>query len=162
MSNTKTIEKIALPASLRQAIGEQQDRVWRLRNLIECVRNTADSSEDVEDFGAAITGLQDYADDTFYALDAGAVAERAHAIDEKFTGGSTVSNTGSGSTVRLLDAEIPLAKARSMVDVLLEAAGGGRIGEMDSDSLEQTLTIVIGYLDEVKGMLFPEVEATSA
>jgi hypothetical protein len=54
-----------------------------LRNFIECVRTVADSSEDIDDFGAAITGLQDYADDTAMALDAGAIAQRAVAIERE-------------------------------------------------------------------------------
>jgi hypothetical protein len=85
MSKTKfkAIEEITLPDSVKKAIEEQQARVWRLRNLIECVRKAADSSDDVEDFGAAITGLQDYADDTAMALDAGAIAQRAIAIEEQ-------------------------------------------------------------------------------
>jgi hypothetical protein len=42
---------------VNKAIEEQQSRVWRLRNLIECVRNAGDSSDEVDDFGAAISGL---------------------------------------------------------------------------------------------------------
>jgi hypothetical protein len=38
----------------------------RLRNLIECVRNATDSSDDVEDFGAAVSGSKDHAVDTGY------------------------------------------------------------------------------------------------
>jgi hypothetical protein len=75
--------KGSLPEPVKQAIEEQQARVWRLRNLIECVRLAADSSDEIDDFGAAISGLQDYADDTCTALDAGAIAERAAAIREE-------------------------------------------------------------------------------
>jgi hypothetical protein len=73
----------SLPEPVKQAIEEQQARVWRLRNLIACVRIVAESSEDVDDFGAAISGLQDYANETHMALDAGAIAERAAAIREE-------------------------------------------------------------------------------
>jgi hypothetical protein len=84
MSKTKSkaIEEITLRESVKKAIEEQQARVWRLRNLIQCVRNVADA-QDCEDFGAAISGLQDYANDTCSALDAGAIAERAQAIEEE-------------------------------------------------------------------------------
>jgi hypothetical protein len=82
-SKSKPIEEITLPESVKKAIEEQQSRVWRLRNLIECVRIVADSSEDIDDFGAAITGLQNYADDTAMALDAGAIAQRAVAIERE-------------------------------------------------------------------------------
>jgi hypothetical protein len=80
---TKAAEEITLRESVKAAIEEQQARVWRLRNLIECVRQAADSSDDVEDFGAAITGLQDYANDTYYALDAGIILQRAQMIEEE-------------------------------------------------------------------------------
>jgi hypothetical protein len=85
MSKTKpkAIEGITLPESVKKAIEEQQARVWRLRNLIEYVRNASDSSDDVEDFGAALSGLQDYADATAMALDAGAIAQRAEASESE-------------------------------------------------------------------------------
>jgi hypothetical protein len=82
-TKSKTIEEIILPESVKEAIEEQQTRVWRLRNLIECVRNAADSSDDIDDFGAAISGLQDYADETHLALDVGVIAKRAAAIQEE-------------------------------------------------------------------------------
>jgi hypothetical protein len=88
MSKTKlkAIEEIKIHASLKTAIEEQQSRVWRLRNLIECVRQAADSSEDIEDFGAAISGLQDYADDIHMTLDAGEIGKRATSIEEERRG----------------------------------------------------------------------------
>jgi len=82
-SKTKDIQEISLPETVKTAIEEQQACVWRLRNLIACVRNAPDSSDDVEDFGTAISGLQDYADDTTLALDAGEIAQRAQAIEEE-------------------------------------------------------------------------------
>jgi hypothetical protein len=75
--------KGSLPEHVQNAIAEQQARVWRLRNLIECVRLAADSQDEIDDFGAAISGLQDYADDTCTALDAGTIAERAASIKEE-------------------------------------------------------------------------------
>jgi hypothetical protein len=37
----------ALPESVKDAIEEQQSRLWRLHSLIECIRVISDSSEDV-------------------------------------------------------------------------------------------------------------------
>jgi hypothetical protein len=39
--------------------------------------------DEVEDFGAAISGLQDYADEIHMALDVGTITQRARSIDEE-------------------------------------------------------------------------------
>jgi hypothetical protein len=77
------LKKSRCPSPQIRQSEEQQARVWPLRNLIECARQAADSSEDVEDFGAAISGLQDYADDFHTMLDAGEIAKRANAIEKE-------------------------------------------------------------------------------
>jgi hypothetical protein len=82
-SPKSTTTKRSLPAPVLTAIEERQERIWRLRNLIACVRAAADSPDDVDDFGAAISGLQDSADDTHMALDAEAIAERGAAIRQE-------------------------------------------------------------------------------
>lgn len=87
-----------------QAIEEQQARVWRLRNLVECVRNASDSSEDIEDFSAAINGLQDYAEDIHMTLDAGTIVERAQAIEKEEQETATRAAVGAGGNS---DVEIP-------------------------------------------------------
>jgi hypothetical protein len=67
-----------LPIFVRDAVSEQQARVRRLRNLIECVRYV--DREQIDDYEAAISGLVDYADDIHLALDVGTVAERAETL----------------------------------------------------------------------------------
>ena len=67
-----------LPIFVRDAVSEQQDRVWRLRNLIECIRYV--DREQVDDYEAALSGLVEYAADIHSALDVGTVAERAEAL----------------------------------------------------------------------------------
>jgi hypothetical protein len=67
-----------LPTFIRDAVSEQQDRVWRLRNLISCVREA--NRDMVKDFEAALSGLVDYADDIHVALDTQVVAERAETL----------------------------------------------------------------------------------
>jgi hypothetical protein len=100
MSKTKSkaVEEIALPESVKKAIEEQQARVWRLRNLIECVRNVAESSNEIDDFGAAISGLQDYAEDIHMALDAGEVSQRAEAIEREEQGAARMAALQAGDT----------------------------------------------------------------
>ncbi len=87
-----------LPTSVKAAIEEQQHRVWRLHSLIECVRVVAESPEDIEDFGAAISGLKDYAHETFMALDTGAIVERAQAIEDEERGAGIRAAVAAGGS----------------------------------------------------------------
>jgi hypothetical protein len=73
--------KPKLPEHVAEAVTELQSRVWRLRNLIQCVRET--DTEQVEDFEAAMSGLVDLADEIYNDMDAELVAERAAAIQER-------------------------------------------------------------------------------
>ena len=59
----------------------RSSRVWRLHSLIECIRVSSDSSEDVQDFGAAISGVLELANSIHLALDVEVIAERAKAIE---------------------------------------------------------------------------------
>jgi len=70
--------KPRLPDRFKEAIGEQQSRLWRLKSLIECVGiDTEGSSNRCEDHSAALDGLADYANAIHGDLDATLVAERA-------------------------------------------------------------------------------------
>jgi hypothetical protein len=69
-----------LPPGLKGAIDEQQTRVWRLRNLIDAVNRASEGGE-VEDIEAALSAAVDYADRIHSDLDAGALAERALALE---------------------------------------------------------------------------------
>ncbi len=85
--STKTIppQPADLPTFIRDAVAEQQDRVWRLRNLISCVREA--NREQVDDYEAALSGLVDLADEIHLALDTGALAQRAEALRGESRGG---------------------------------------------------------------------------
>lgn len=67
-------------SDITKATDEQQDRVWRLRALIQCVREA--DWELVDDSEAALDGLADYASSIHLALDAGALKERAKQLEE--------------------------------------------------------------------------------
>jgi hypothetical protein len=66
-----------LPLAFALAIQEQQDRVWRLRSLLETLCTAVMDGHSVDDEEAAIQGLIEYADE---ALDMGALKERAATI----------------------------------------------------------------------------------
>jgi hypothetical protein len=82
-NTSAVIGQCILPGSVKDAIEEQQSRVWRLHSLIECIRVISDSSEEVQDFGAAISVVLELADSIHSALDVGTIAERAKAIEEE-------------------------------------------------------------------------------
>ena len=74
MSATKPVQP-RLPKHVAEVVTELQSRVWRLRSLIQCVREA--DHEQLEDYEAALSGLVDYADDIHLAMDVGTIAERA-------------------------------------------------------------------------------------
>ncbi len=67
MSDNVTPIRPDLPENLGSAVQEQQCRVWRLRALIECMREGQGSGA-VDDLEAAIEGCADYADSIHLAL----------------------------------------------------------------------------------------------
>jgi hypothetical protein len=73
-----------LPIFIRDAVAEQQNRVWRLRNLISCVREA--NRDLVDDYEAALSGLVDLADDIHLGLDTGVLAARAAALQMETQG----------------------------------------------------------------------------
>lgn len=68
------------PSGLKEALDEQQRRVWRLRNMIEAVNRAGEGGE-VEDIEAALAGATDYADLIHTDLDADALTKRAKDIE---------------------------------------------------------------------------------
>jgi len=71
----------AIPASLREAIEEQQHRVWRLRSLLDCLQSALGANAGIEDLDAAIAGLVEYADRIHSDLDVQVLTERATTIN---------------------------------------------------------------------------------
>jgi hypothetical protein len=72
--------KPKLPEHVAKVVFDLQSRVWRLRNLIQCVRET--DATQIEDRDAALSGLVEYADSIYREMDAGLIAERAVALRE--------------------------------------------------------------------------------
>lgn len=72
----------ALSPGLTVAIEEQQTAVWKLYALLECVTMALDANApyDVEDADAALHAVLDLAREIHLRLDAGAIAQRAAAI----------------------------------------------------------------------------------
>src|SRR5262245_56347413 len=75
--NVTPIKPDEWPPGLKDALNEQQRRVWRLRNMIEAVNRAGEGGE-VEDISAALDGATDYADLIHMDLDAGALMKRAN------------------------------------------------------------------------------------
>jgi hypothetical protein len=74
-----------IPVGLSLAIQEQQARMWKLRSLLDAVCSALQNGN-VEDEGAAVQGLIDYADEIHGSLDVGALKQRAEAIMEDDSG----------------------------------------------------------------------------
>lgn len=74
--------KPSLHPSVAAAIHEQQERVWRLRNLLDALRGAIIGGANLEDEEAALDGLIEYADQIHLAMDAGPITERATWLDQ--------------------------------------------------------------------------------
>ena len=74
--------KAELPPFIREAVEEQQRRVWALRSLIECYREAIDAGQ-CSDAIAAGDGLVDLAGSIHSALDQQRVAERGLEIESE-------------------------------------------------------------------------------
>lgn len=71
-----------LPTPICAAIKDQQDRLWRLRSLLDCAADGAQHGSGVEDLEASLKGLVDYADSIHAALDPAALIEAGREIEE--------------------------------------------------------------------------------
>lgn len=68
---------------LRDEIGEQQHRLWQLRNLIEAIQGATREGNDINDLDAALGGLIEMADQIHEALDPEEVWKRAEQTARK-------------------------------------------------------------------------------
>jgi hypothetical protein len=78
MADLKSLTSI--PALLAQAIGEQQTRVWQLRNLIEAVNHATRDSNEIDDLEAALGGLVAMADEIHLGLNKESLEKKAEEI----------------------------------------------------------------------------------
>jgi len=72
-----------LPVWIGKAVEEQQTKVWRLRSLLDVLREAVREDHDVEDSGAAVDALVEYADQIHLALDESALKARAAELENE-------------------------------------------------------------------------------
>lgn len=75
--------KPGLRPSVMTAIEEQQTKVWRLRSLLDVLREAIREDHGVEDAGAAIDALVEYADQIHMALDVDTIKARAAELEDE-------------------------------------------------------------------------------
>jgi hypothetical protein len=72
-------------AALADTIGDQQARVFRLCNLIQCVASSAEGGPDCDDLRAAMDGLNDYARSIGRDLDSEVIVQHALENENRWT-----------------------------------------------------------------------------
>ena len=95
--------KAELPPFIREAVEEQQRRVWALRSLIECYQKATEEG-DCSDAFAAGDGLLELADSIHSALDQQKVAERGLEIESELQWARERKAAHSSGLVRRLRA----------------------------------------------------------